>query len=426
MKKLIAISMMIALVAGAAFAQANIGFTLDTRLDVNGTSHGSIDWTTDPTAPAYGTAPKPTIGGGIADGYLVASAENDDGTLGGLLRIQANSAVNGGGTNPIGFHRAFIWWKPIDQLKIFLGKEKDGLYSTGGALTDWAFHQGAEGYLNFHDWGYWRTVFPGNWDTFGLAFEIYPIEGLNINLVIPTGTSDWPNDQDGRRLVLEDVIYHLRLQANYNIAGIGTIYFSYIGAGKPAEGAVNYSNGNIGASFLLDGPVEGLKVQAGFATDLNAGNRKSPLYIGLAAHYASGDFGVKFRSAFEIGHMQSGVGDPDSSGRVTYSVQSHAGAGGVAEGLAFQFNVMPWYNLGFLEARLDIGLRMTMPSAAGATGQMAWHINPYARVPIPGGRFQFGFKVDGRTVESFGGAGEGNLKADVIRWSIPLGLVFSF
>jgi len=386
MKKLLAIAVIFALVTGVAFAEANIGFTLDTRFDIRGTT-------------ASGNLP--TMGGSIADAYLQGSATNDDGTMGGLVRIRANPHIMFNTTNTVDgttaphnhttsgesqFHRAFIWWQPIDQLRIFLGKEKDGMFGSC-QLSSWPYHRGAEGYLNFHDWGLWRGIFLGNWDTFGLAVSIFPVDGLTFNVVFATGNDAWPNDNDGRRAIAEQIIGYLQLTASFDIPDIGTVYAQWIGPGQNMETANN--NGQFGFSFLFN-MIDGLQVQAGMSTRLMKDGADMPMNFGLSAHYAADGWGVKTRNAFII-------------------------APGVINTNRIHINVMPWVDLDALSIFCDVGFIVNLPEVGDSW--VAWHFNPYVRVPIPGGRFQAGLKLnsDTRTVTD-----------GVITYSIPMGLVFSF
>ena len=397
MKKLIAISVMFALVAGAAFA-ADISATLDVRMVLMQGDSGEDS--------------KASIGGLIADGYFQTSSQNSDSTFGGVLRVKANQMTSdepgGGGSSVAQFHRAFVWWRPIPQLRVFLGKECDGLFGTD-PLTAWPFHQGAENYINYHDWDYWRTVFPGNWDQFGLAFSVYPIPGLELNLVIPTGRKAWPYEYDTRALNWEDVFGHIRFQGSFAIPDIGRIYLSWIGPGMNFDDvADNGHSGNLGVSFLLTA-VQGLQVQAGISTWLAKDSDVSnyPLIAGLAAHYTGSDFGVKFRSAFEIG----GFAPAGEGWRF-----ENTSAGGLPEGNAIQFNVMPWYNLGALVGFFDIGMRMNMPDADGVDNVTNWYINPYIRVPVAGGgTIRLGLKIDGTSVEDSN-----------VNFSLPVQFVYSF
>jgi len=48
--------------------------------------------------------------------------------------------------------------------------------------------------------------------------------------------------------------------------------------------------------------------------------------------------------------------------------------------------------------------------------EMSWYVNPYIRLPIAGGRFQAGLRLDSERVGD----------KDIINYAIPFGLVFSF
>ncbi len=190
MKKLIAISVMIALLASAAFAETTVSGTVEARLNVFQVELGDHGEAYD-----YGH-PKPTTGGSFGTAYIQLSSTNSDGTLGGMFRLRGQDIVNGDAAGAFRWHRVFVWWKPIPQIRFFLGQDADGMFETG-QLTSWAFHQGSEQYLVVHDWDFWRNIFPGNWDTFGAAFSFYVVEGLELNLVAPFGNpSGWPRHRD--------------------------------------------------------------------------------------------------------------------------------------------------------------------------------------------------------------------------------------
>jgi len=192
---------------------------------------------------------------------------------------------------------------------------------------------------------------------------------------------------------------------SFAIPDIGTIFFSWIGPQQAFDNIGNNgSQGNLGASFLLTA-IEGLQVQAGISTFLpkDAASNK-PLFVGLAAHYNGDGFGVKFRSAFELGGIAN-----TGSWRLGMANMSWTT---FTKGMAIQFNVMPWFSMDMMDIFCDIGFRMNMPEVGDSTN--SWHFNPYVRVPIAGGRFQAGVKV----WEASG--------SDTINYSIPMGLVFGF
>ena len=402
MKKLVAISVVFALIAGAAFAQ--VSGTVDARFVL-----AENDGTEDADTFIGGG------GSGIADGYLTLSGQDPDGKFGGLVRVRANE--NGGE-----FHRAFAWWKPFNELKIFLGHDLDGLFGTD-PLTAWGFHQGAESFVERHDWDFWRMVFPGNWDGFGAAFSLYPVQGLEINLVIPTGLPEWyPGEsaKAGQALTYGQLLDSLRLQVNYAIPDIGKIFVSWIGGRADIidddlkDNVFNY--GQIGASFLLTA-VEGLQLQAGVSTYLfNSDNatddQPASLAIGLAAHYASGDFGVKFRSAFVLNAGSAQTTD----GSWRYRAW-HQGYQFTKDLTLVTFNVMPWFNLGVLTAYIDIGADIASMKDVDETPVYIW-INPYIRKSIGPGAIRAGVMIG---IDDNGGDDDA-----IISLKIPVQFTFSF
>lgn len=400
MKKVIIFSLVLALVAGAAFAQVAVSGTVETRFTV--AAGDSLDDS------------KPVTYGSIGAAYLQLSGQNNDGTLGALFRFRNEDVVR----DKPWFHRVFTWWQPIPQMRLFLGIDQDGKFATD-ALEGWAFHQGGEGFFTFHEWNFWRAVFPGNWDGFGMAFTFLLVDGLDINLVIPTGNMAWPQatqEKVENKVLIEDMyVSGLRLQAGYNIPDIGKILFSYVGPGENfSEQTEKQENfGQIGASFLLTA-VDGLQAHLGFATYLTGSDVDSPIWLGAAAHYAGGDFGVKFRFGMEMG-----TGDDKSS--------------------YMTGNIMPWYNLGPLTAYLDIGLiskKFFDPKEESGT---AWFVTPYAKVPIAGGLFQFGLRIysnigasqhpgywNSVDVANSPSALDANKDAAPVKFEIPLRFVYSF
>jgi hypothetical protein len=406
MKKLIVIAVVFALVAGVAFAETRVSGTIDTRIKLLDGSNADGD--------------NAKIGGeGVADGYVQLSGQDDDAKIGGLVRVRANEAEGN-------FHRAFVWWKPVPQLQVFLGHDLDGKFVTD-PLTAWGFHQGGESFVERHDWDFWRMVFPGNWDGFGLAFSVYPVSGVDINLVVPTGLPEWyPGGANaGKDLSWEEFLDSLRLQSEIGIPDIGKVFISWIGGranlidSDAAEGVLDY--GQIGLSFLLTA-VDGLQLQAGFSTYLmNADNlgkfpsgddQAAPLAIGLAAHYASGDFGVKFRSAFVLNAYAATQTTADS-----WKYRAHNQWYPYEQGTLVTFNVMPWYNLGILTGYLDIGADIAAPEGADDSPVYFW-LNPYIRKSIGPGAIRAGIMV---------GIDAPNPDVDaVITFRVPIQFTFSF
>jgi hypothetical protein len=433
MKKLIAIAVVFALVTGAAFADTAISGSLDIRFDaIKGTDR-------NPTRDDVGS--NPTTGGVISAAYIQLSGANDEGTVGATWRFRQTDTASDFGQTAPSFHRAFIWWKPIPQLRVFLGMDQDGMYSTGDALTDWQFHQGPESFLAVHEWDFWRAVFPGHWDGFGLSFNIYPVDGLTINLTIPTGHIGWPATAKPAGVTNTKEWDHvmfagLKLQMNYNIPDIGKIFFAYDAPGAADDNGAVFADideetgsfGNIGASFLLEALSSmGIRTQIGIATKVVGSKADTPFYVGLGLHYTGEGFGVKFRTA----------------GVFSSNANSKADGADTVNETFFTANIMPWYNLGFMRAYLDLGMSIrTNDIDADKRADNAkfdgfgWWITPYFKVPLGGPSLEFGLVLYG------GGVGLGNMSGNVkfkpkhptedrpadetMNYAIPFRFVFNF
>jgi len=388
MKKLIAIAVLFAIVAGAAFAETAVSGNITTRARLFEVGFGN---------DSNGDPKKPTIYGEVETAYVQVSGQNDDGTYGGLARIRSND-----GTGK--YHRAFAWWQPIPQLRVFLGQDPDGKFGSD-QLVSWPHHQGQEDWAHHHNWGNWRNVFPGNWDKFGLAFTVKPAQGVELNLTVPMGgfgqdSTAWSGGTNinglrswegtyGNRL-LEDVLFgSLQLSTNFAIPDIGKIFFVIRGPGWDSDGNVRGGSsifaedygkakgenfGYTGLSFLVTA-VEGLQAQLGAAMTIpDSDGGEYPFNLGLAAHYVSGDFGIKFRSRFVFG-----AGSPASFNK---------------DAVVIDADIMPWYNLGVLRAFLNIGFSVTDSGAANTDPVAALWVNPYIRVPLSGGEIRLGVWIE--------------------------------
>jgi len=356
MRKLIAISVVFALIAGAAFADTAVSGSLSVRAKLLADTLNDVDNT------AYAV-------GEVETAYVQLSGTNDDGTFGGLIRLRGND-----GTSK--FHRVFAWWKPIPQLQIWLGQDPDGKF---GPYNAWTFFQGQESYAHDHDWGQWRAAFPGNWDTFGLALSIYPIQGLEVDIVVPIGGVGVGNSQNG--MASWEPAYgnknfnalffgSLQLAVVYGIPDIGKVFLNVLGPGVDIFDDVKDANfGTLGIAFQLTA-VQGIDVQVGFSTTIPGEVSDYPSNIALIVNYNGEGFGVRFRSRFVLG----------------------SGSGPTANKDFFQtgVDVQPWINLGPLTAYLNIGFIMTDTGVANVDPVSQFILNPYIRMGFGGGSLRFG------------------------------------
>jgi len=421
MKKLIAITVMIALCVAAAFADTTISGAVETRLNVYQITLGNHGEDYD------GGHPKAQTGGSIGTAYIQLANTNSEGTAGGTLRLRATDIIpTTASSDNFRWHKVFVWWKPIPQVKIFLGQDADGMFERG-QLTSWAFHQGTEQYLVVHDWDFWRAIFPGNWDTFGLALSFYLVDGLELNLVVPTGTpGGWPRHQNSAltRTSDWDKIYPgaLQLTSSYQIGDIGKVHFAWIGSGeKYDKDTVNY--GKIALSFFSS-MIQGLQFQVGASTDIQTSNKDivspgklgtiatAPIYAGAAVHFSAGDFGVKWRLGTRINTTELDLLNG------TYEKDG---------GYFLTTNIMPTYKLGNVgTVCLDIGVSIdqggkqiayTDPSNSVAVpgkskapdANIGFWVNPYLKKNInSGGYFQTGIMI----LSSIGGGQGGSHNVD--------------
>jgi len=363
MKKLIAISVMIALLASVVFAETTVSGGVESRLNVYSVIMGDHGEAYD------GGFPKATTGGSLSANIQLA-ATNESGTMGGMFRLRGEDIKE----SDFRWHRVFVWWKPIPQIKFFLGQDADGLFERG-QLTSWAFHQGSESFLNVHNWDFWRNIFPGNWDTFGAAFSFYVVDGLELNLVIPTGQpTGWPRHHDAavtRTSVVDDIYPgSLQLTSSYQIGDIGKVHFAWIGSGERYNDETE-TYGKIALSFYSNGIVQGLAFQVGASTDIKSSDEKivpeedkAPISAGAAVHFNAGDLGIKWRIGADIATNDSGA-------------------------LFLTTNIMPTYNLSIGKVCLDIGFSRNLADK-DADPVVGFWINPYLKKDISGGYFQAG------------------------------------
>ena len=425
MKKLIAIAIVFALIAGVAFADTAIAGTIETRFTL-------IDGINNPE-----DARNPKTYGTVGSAWIQMSGSNDTNTVGALWRFRNQDLFNTNGGNAAGgwFHRAFIWWKPISQFRVFLGIDNDGMYSSGDALTDWAFHQGPENYYAVHDWGFWRKIFPGHWDGFGLSLSGFiPIplawlDNVNVNLTIPTGGTGWPQGTPTNvsNQMLADHLYPagLKVQTNVNFPDIGKLFVTYDGPGVGDNAGADFreitpeegNGGFMGVSFLVEAlKFIGLRVQPGVSFTLWGPDApKKDFNVGLGVHGVWGNFGLKVRGAASITTDTSGDKD-------------------VVEAI-ITANIMPWYKLSFMTVYCDLGMIIGSTDAertdANKNDGFCFWINPYVKVPLGGAALEGGLLVNTTNLNWDNYMASAPLTAKdsdptPIRYRIPIRLVFSF
>jgi hypothetical protein len=424
MKKIIAISVMLALVVGAVFAQPSIGGNMKISVPII-KGNSANDYVTTGSVPLY-------------DVYVNASWQGDN--AGGMMRLYS----------PSNEHQealfAFWWWKPLDQLRLQLGKNPDGDWGHA-QITGWGFHGEAQGGVVIDEWrgivgnvnsaafmvarragarsgldsstGGW---YPG-FNALGLATTILPLEGLTVNLGIPFGGSESSDTGNSAGQKLGDVFLKSHINVTYAIPDIGTVKLATI-LGPGYVGQVDdwqnfyASETNEPTKFWLAfylSAVEnlGAELSLGLKVMNTIGSREYtyPLQLGIGANYGVDDFRIKARIGASFGGL---VSRKRLSG---YTEKTE-------DDSVFGINLLPSYNFGAFRLYCSLGLGVKFPgySETEATGKVEnnggeatvdFYINPYITIPASSGTFYAGFKLlhDGTKDAS----GDGN-----IRWEIPI------
>ena len=370
MKKLIAISMMIALVAGAAFAQVEVGAALELRWRL------AEEQGTDPKA--IGTATS------LGASKFSFTTVGDEGNVGARLTFDIKEVF---GRDDQGapdwkriYNQAYIWWQPIDQIKLQFGMDKDGLFNPTG-VTRWGYFRGEPGVVEGGEFWSAENYILGNWDKFSLAITITPMDALTINfgLGLPNVLENEDVGLAQNQAKWEDTFKIIQLQVGYNVDGIGQFWATFQG-----ENAGN----KIGLSYHTSSLVEGLDLEVGFAYSLKETEHAFGQYrlggssgfnqigIGLGADYNGGDWGVKTRL------FMDGFNKMDIP----------------------LWDITPYYDFGFMQFFFTVRITNLMTDAK-------FIINPYVVKNVGPAQFRAGF--------SYNTVGSGS-------WSLNTGMKFSF
>ena len=388
MKKLIVLSVVLALAVGTAFA-------VDLGANVVGTFNVV---TGDSGKDAAGDANPLGASGTLNKLQLQGAGEAGDGNFGAWIRASGSSgSLNG-----------FAWWKPIDQLKITLGGNPDGMFDKNG-VAGWSFGQIIydTGVVLTQDniWGgsniygghlKYRNALYRGFGGDGLIMEINPVDMLGINLVVPFAAA-------GTKA--EDVYRKLIGQVNLNF-DFGNIALTYEGD----DNYLSYSeswDGKAGDNFYAFfglSAIENLNLDLGVGLQFNNDDGyKNPFYVAFGVKYVAGAFGIKLRGALLL------PSEDDQSLEV------------LAE-------LLPYYAISdSVKAFFAAGLGLTAPSKnaldidSGAESVVGFHINPYLEIGNEWGpAFYIGLQIwsDGKKTP----AGDD----PVVKWAVPIGVNVSF
>jgi len=415
MKKLIAIAVVFALVSGVAFA-----------VDLGGTVIGQVTLL-EGQDPAVKNADGDDIIGGSA-GFkrirIEGAGEAGDGKFGGWIRIDPKGDgefVRGGAGS--------VWWKPIDQFKLTIGGNPDGVWGKEG-VTGWMFGQMAyDSGVTLSENNIWdgsgvfglglktRNAFYRGFGSPGLLLEITPIDMIGINIALPYF------DKAGAEL--KDIFGGLvaQLDLKFDFGNIAITYegeASYIQQGN--NGWKNEFPDGSGKSLINGGTIFGyfggsfgdlsLDIGIGFelpntddkATIPNEEDVKNPFAVGLGLKYVAGDFGVKLRTV-------ASFPTEDKNGNEDQPLKILA-------------DLLPYYVINdSTRAFLGVGLSIWSPKEGDAV--TGFYVNPYLEVGAEWGPcFYVGFKLWSSKYNEWGNP-DPNAET-LTKWAVPIGMIVSF
>jgi len=407
MKKIIAISVMFALIAGAVFADANIsgGVGNGTQIVYTDTAEGS---TLD------------TGGWGGHWGTLAANWTSEDNSAGAKLKI--NGDYNPGDKwGAGGIHTGGrIWWKPSDMFKIDLFKMQDeGVFGKGNYI-DWGYQAnssagnvttlwGGNGWNSFSN-GIVRSgvgFYGGSGNGFGAGLTFGPFGDIfTANLYLPLEDASETTDK----------LFSAHVQFLINIDGVGEIALSYRGAGAQpnTDGKLaDFGGGDFFISTDLSQLLpDAMGIEVGFRYQLPGkdDDSKYPIEIGLG-------FGLNqwTSEAFQLFSRVGVVLVPDVGNIFAVDINPSIQAGDI--GRVF----------------FDVGVGFAMFNDKGPTDEnsaLVWHFNPYLKKPIGIGDFYVGINLWNNKIAPTWYEGPvvntGIIKDDFINFSIPIYFEVSF
>jgi len=383
MKKLIAISVMLVLLTGAAFAQISGDLFINAALLAGNTEADDINMGGAGSNDMYGAKWSLTFGEAPGTGRVVYRIW--DGQMWGWFA-----------------------WRPIDMLRIKLGYDRDGEFGTA-QITGWGFTAGAKDLVATNDYAGglfmssagrsspWYDGF-GDGEKWSFIVSLYPLEGLQINVGIPSFIDT--------SVEMSRKIANVQASIFYNIEDIGRLSLAFVGRGGLGKGQdKTLSVGDIKASFFLTA-IDSIRIDLGFS------------------------MGIPFTNANDKtqgGRMAIGLGFnmPTVVENVSFKLRGGAFVGGTnnagdALDTEFMVSILPTYQIapGF-RFYFHAGLGMNMPQTATATNpdketNMGWFVNPYISYRAGGITFWAGLKVDSQN-------SRGTAIQKAINWSVPFG-----
>jgi hypothetical protein len=451
MKKFFIAFLILAVTAANVFAEITFDINLHGRWDViageSGKAQSGKDVYSGWLTTKVGDSPN------LIRSRLNVTAVNEEKTWGGWFRIQPS--------NPVA-DEAKLWWQPITQVKVTLGKQGIRPFGTFGGL-DVHDYLTSPKYAVGDVFPEYKTAHDAGGGKHGFVLELAPIANLKFGVVVPIGLTTVTKSETktvtggGEKVkgsfiptgesdpvevditlpttsveVTQNVAYDQPAEvsfrrtgvwAGYTLEGIGTIGLGFLGS------AANYTNGadykeygladaksQINVGFDLTA-IENLKAQIGFWYPIAqktpaAKLRQEPITVALAADYTvPSTFGVRF--LFHTKFLGKTEQENEKQNK--------------EDGLVIAFTLDPWVNIGVGNVGLGFGLKSTGASKDGGEGQKDDRIEltatPYFSKSYGGGTFYAGVRIG---VSNYTNDEQYKDDYGTLSWGIPVGFQYNF
>ena len=333
MKKFIAISVVLACVAGSAFAQTRVTGALE------------YAWAAFQSSDITDSDVKPNTRTTYNEIYMQIDRTSDDVDAGALLRYRLKDDGNNHADYRAMANRAFMWWKPNDLIRLWFGRDDDGQFGLGD-IVGWSYFRGSR-WVSREGWDF-GGAFIGNFkEGFAITLTPYMIyDGLTLNIA-----TTLPKFSDQAQRNLEDQ-YPDYLQISAAIAlDFGSIHLAWDGkeAGDHKDA--------IGFAFRSASLFDGISFEIGGAYKLTK-DAEDPIQLAYGLVYDGGGWGLKSRmliKGFDQTKVKTVEGDF------------------VAKDFGLRFEVMPYYNFDF--GSVFCNVKFVVPQST--TADYGWEINPY-------------------------------------------------
>jgi len=446
MKKLSLFLAMGLVLVASAFAQASIGGTIGVRGDaINNQGDG------EDGAHSLGRDWE-------MQGRLQLNVGNGAGTAGGTLRLWANHGGGGSAAEPDfspsleEFH-GFVWWQPISQLRLTVGRDPWGMHGAG-QVVGWNFNanNSESWFLGWGDAGgshYGTTnlgrneggqrgagsfsrntgFYPGFGDT-GITAVVRPVPDMpELSFIVAVPWLYWddavyPISQSGHWV---EGLIRSHLGVRYAIQGIGTAAFTWIGGPGDAGWGPNgeqLSRGDFNTTgsvrphsskFFLSFHLTALQTMG---MQLNFGLAYMVPHTQIVDHDSANDITTHFP-------VEAGVGFLFERGSIRLPVRMAATFAGSEDGnsapMRFGLNINPRYNLGFMNVHLAAGIQFLAESRGSTVGgitpghaALGWSLTPHISREFAGPTRVF-------AGVHFEASGTRSIDDDLV-WRIPFGI----